>query len=114
MNLIAALQQSSVYPHAVAGIEMIETHISWVFLTGDFAYKLKKPVNFGFLDFSTLEKRRFYCQEEIRLNKRLAPELYVDVVALSEVGGRITINGEGNVIEYVVCMRQFFQDQQFD
>ena len=76
MRLIQSLLKQTAYPHSVSAIELIETHISWVLLTGQFVYKIKKAVQFDFLDFSTLEKRRFYCEEEWRLNRRFAPELY--------------------------------------
>ena len=76
-----ALSNPHVFPHPVTTLEIVETHISWVILTGEYVYKVKKPVNLGFLDFSSLEKRRFYCNEEIRLNQRLSPDLYVDVLA---------------------------------
>ena len=65
--------QPAAYPGSVSRIELLETHISWVFLAGDFAYKLKKPVDLGFVNFSTLERRRHFCDEELRLNRRLAP-----------------------------------------
>jgi uncharacterized protein len=74
-RLIQSLQKPQIFDHSTDGFELVETHISYVLLAGPFAYKFKKPVNFGFLDFTTLEKRRFYCEEELRLNKRLAPEL---------------------------------------
>ena len=78
--LIAALQNPALYPHPVDGLQVIETHISWVLLTGPFAYKIKKPVNFGFLDFTSLEQRQHFCGEELRLNQRLTRDLYQDVV----------------------------------
>ena len=90
---------------------MIETHISWVLLTGEYAYKIKKPVNLGFLDFSTLAKRQHFCQEEMRLNGRLAPELYLQVVRITGSEKAPEINGDGPVIEYAVKMRQFPQQQ---
>ena len=71
-ELISSLLKPDVYDHPVTDIELIETHISWVILTGAYAYKIKKPINLGFLDFSTLEKRLFCCNEELRLNSRLA------------------------------------------
>ena len=74
-SIICALQNPAAYPHPVADIRLFETHISWVLLTGEFVYKIKKPVDFGFLDFSTLEKRHFYCEEELRLDRRLAPQI---------------------------------------
>ncbi len=85
---IRALLAPAAYPHAADSVELIETHISWVLLAGDFAYKLKKPVDFGFLDFSTLDKRRFYCEEELRLNRRLAPDVYLEVLPLAGVRRR--------------------------
>lgn len=112
--LITALQQADLYPHPVYGFELIETHISWVLLTGIYAYKLKKPVNFGFLDFSTLELRRHYCQKELRLNKRLAGEYYIEVVAITGTPEHPTLNGSSPVIDYAVKMRQFPQAAQFD
>src|SRR5512139_627549 len=81
--LIKNLQQPRCYTHPVTEIQLLETHISWVLLTGLYAYKIKKPLNLGFLDFSTLERRRQCCAEEVRLNRRLAPQLYLDVVAIS-------------------------------
>jgi aminoglycoside phosphotransferase family enzyme/adenylate kinase family enzyme len=90
---------------------MVETHISIVLLTGTYAYKFKKPVNFGFLDFSTLAKRKHFCAEELRLNRRLAPELYLEVVSIS-AGPHFGADGE--VIEYAVRMREFEQASQFD
>ncbi|MDO6420085.1 AAA family ATPase [Amphritea sp. 2_MG-2023] len=81
-ELITALSNSSHYPHPTHDIRVIETHISWVILTGEVAYKIKKPVNFGFLDFTSLESRKHYCSEELRLNQRLAPDIYQQVVAI--------------------------------
>src|ERR1044072_8725271 len=78
--VIAALRDPAVYPHPVDRVELVETHISWVFLTGDRVYKVKKPVDLGFLDFTTLERRRFFCEEEVRLNRRLTHEVYLGVV----------------------------------
>ncbi|GMR18562.1 MAG: bifunctional aminoglycoside phosphotransferase/ATP-binding protein [Gammaproteobacteria bacterium] len=103
-----------VYDHSVESIELIETHISWVLLTGNFAYKIKKPVNFGFLDFSTLEKRHTYCEQELRLNRRLAPAIYVDVVAISGSQDKPVISAKGEGFEYAVKMVQFPQSSQLD
>ncbi|MBW2658370.1 MAG: AAA family ATPase [Deltaproteobacteria bacterium] len=114
MLLIEGLQDSSLFDHPVTGFEVIETHISWVLLTGQYVYKIKKPVNFGFLDFSTLEKRHFYCREELRLNRRMAPGLYLDVVAICGSRERPELTGPGPAIEYAVKMRQFPQSAQFD
>jgi aminoglycoside phosphotransferase family enzyme/predicted kinase len=94
--------------------ELVETHISWVILSGSHAYKIKKPVNFGFLDFSTLAARERFCREEIRLNRRLAPDLYLDVVSITESGSGPQLNGNGQVLEYAVRMRRFDQSAQLD
>ena len=105
--LIKALSEASAYPHEVTAVSIIETHISWVLLTGQYAYKIKKPVNFGFLDFSTLEKRRFFCYEELRLNRRLAADLYLDVVPVTGTPDQPKMGGAGEAIEYAVKMIQF-------
>jgi aminoglycoside phosphotransferase family enzyme/predicted kinase len=89
---------------------MKETHISWVFLTGKHAYKVKKPVNYGFLDFSTLEKRRHFCEQELRLNKRLCKDIYLAVLPITESNGIIKIGGRGKVIDYALKMKQLPQD----
>ncbi|HXX13115.1 MAG TPA: AAA family ATPase [Burkholderiales bacterium] len=108
-DLIRALLDPACYPHSVRKVEHIETHISDVLLTGAYAYKLKKPLDLGFLDFSTLEKRRLYCEEELRLNRRLAPDLYLEVVPLTGQPTAPRIGGEGEPFEYAVKMRQFDQ-----
>ena len=111
--LITAMLDPAWYPHPVDHCELIETHISWVILTGKFAYKLKKPLDLGFLDFSSLEKRRHCCHEELRLNGRLAPAIYLEVVA---IGGtpQAPRYGVEPAIEYAVRMRQFDGDAQLD
>nr|WP_305906820.1 hypothetical protein [Methylomarinum sp. Ch1-1]MDP4519527.1 hypothetical protein [Methylomarinum sp. Ch1-1] len=113
-TLIRSLQNPELYPHPIVRFSLIETHISWVLLTGSYAYKIKKPLNLGFLDFSTLEKRRHFCQEELRLNGRLAPDIYLEVVAIGGGEERPQLNSEGPAIEYAVKMRQFEPDQTFD
>lgn len=113
-QLIAALQRPDRFPHPVDGFTVLETHISYVLLTGPFAYKFKKPVDLGFLDFSTLEKRRFYCHEELRLNRRLAPELYEAVVGITGSPDQPVLEGAGIPIEYAVRMRQFAADARLD
>jgi aminoglycoside phosphotransferase family enzyme/adenylate kinase family enzyme len=106
-KLINALLTPEAYSHPVDSIELLQTHISWIILTGDFAYKIKKPVNFGFLDFSSLQKRRHFCEEELRLNHRYAAELYLDVVTINGSEDQPRINGDGAVLEYAVKMQQF-------
>lgn len=103
-----------VFEHPVGHLELIETHISWVILTGEFAYKIKKPVNFGFLDFSTLDKRHLYCDQELQLNRRLAPEIYIEVVPITESQSSLLLSGDGEIIEYAVKMKQFPQSAQLD
>jgi aminoglycoside phosphotransferase family enzyme/predicted kinase len=106
--LIAALQRPGAYPHAVGEpIRVAETHISWVVLTGEFAYKVKKPVKLSFLDYSTLERRHRLCEEELRLNRRLAPDLYLGVSAIGGSPGTPRVDGTGPALEYAVRMRQF-------
>ena len=109
-RLIRALSNPAVFGDETTSVVVIETHISWVLLTGRFAYKIKKPVNLGFLDFSTLDKRRRYCEEELRLNRRLAPEIYLDVVPVSGTVESPRLAGDGEPIEFAVKMRQFPQE----
>ena len=111
---ITSMLRAEVYDHPVKHIELIETHISAVILTGDFVYKIKKPVNFGFLDFSTLEKRHTCCMEELRLNSRMAPEIYLDVVTITGTPESPVIGASGKAIEYAVKMAQFPQSAQLD
>lgn len=112
--LIAQLMHPEAYPHPATPVTQIETHISHVFLAGDFAYKLKKPLDLGFLDFSTLEKRQFCCEEELRINQRLAADLYLDVVAITGTPESPRIGGTGPVLEYAVKMRRFPQEALLD
>ncbi len=100
------------YPHPVDRVRLIETHISWVFLAGEYAYKLKKPVNLGFLDFSTLKRREHCCREEVRLNRRLAPDIYLGVVPIA--GSPPRVEGEGPVLEWAVKMRAFPAEATLD
>jgi len=112
---IAALLKAGSFEHPVDDIKLVETHISWVILTGQFAYKIKKPVNLGFVDFSLLEKRRFYCEEEVRLNRRLAPEIYLETVPVTHSPGKPPLmNGKGKAIEYAVKMMLFPWEAQLD
>ena len=113
-TLIAALLNPGAYDHPVGTIELIETHISWVLLTGDFAYRIKKPVDLGFVDFSTLAKRQHFCAEEVRLNRRLAPEFYLGVMPLTGSPDAPRFGGDGDTIEYAVKMRQFSPSAQLD
>ncbi|HED40780.1 MAG TPA: hypothetical protein ENJ13_10170, partial [Chromatiales bacterium] len=113
-TLITALQNRAIYDHTVSEFELIETHCAWVLLTGEYAYKIKKPLNLGFLDFSTVAKRRHVCEEELRLNRRLAAPLYLEVVAITGSQEAPQLNGQGKVIEYAIKMRQFERGMTFD
>lgn len=113
-QLILAIKARTGFGHPVGDMEIVETHISYVLLTGSYAYKFKKPLNLGFLDFSTLEKRKFYCEEELRLNRRLAPELYLSVVAVTGDKQQPQLNGKGAIIEYAVKMVQFPRNEELD
>jgi len=113
-RILAALREPQSYPRRADRVETIETHISRVFLAGDYAYKVKKPVALGFLDFSTLEARRFYCEEELRLNRRTAPDLYLGVVPITDGPGGVRVGGEGEPVEYALEMRRFPQEALAD
>jgi aminoglycoside phosphotransferase family enzyme len=97
------------YPEETGKIELIQTHISFVFLTQNYVYKVKKPVNFGFLDFSTLEKRHLYCEKELNLNRRLCPEIYLEVVSISQ-SKTLKIKGDGKIVEYALKMKRLPQE----
>ncbi|MFO1428823.1 MAG: AAA family ATPase [Candidatus Competibacteraceae bacterium] len=113
--LIAALANPTCYPHPVGSVQHLETHISHILLAGDYAYKIKKPLNLGFLDFTSLERRRRYCYEEIRLNRRLAPQLYLDCIPLSGSLENPVLGGDpANALEYAVKMRRFSQAALLD
>jgi aminoglycoside phosphotransferase family enzyme/predicted kinase len=103
-RLIAALSQPRAYPEAVDAVEVRQTHISVALLAGRWVYKIKKPLRLAFLDYSSLEQRRRYCEEEVRINRRLAPEVYVGVVGVAESGGVVRVEGPGAVVEWAVKM----------
>ncbi len=109
--LIQGLLRPEAFDHPIEELHCRQTHISWIILTGSYAYKIKKPVDFGFLDFTTLEKRRFYCHEELRLNRRLAPQLYLQVCTVTGTLEAPRMNGEGDILEYAVQMRQFKEQE---
>lgn len=105
------LLELSAYPEQTKKVELVQTHISLVFITDNFVYKVKKPVNFGFLDFSSLEKRKYYCQQEVMLNKRLSPEIYLSVVPVVDKNGRFVFGEEGNIVDYAVKMERIPTDR---
>ncbi len=107
--IVDALLTPEAYPEDTEKIELIQTHISFVFLTEKYVYKVKKPVNFGFLDFSTLQKRRFFCEKELELNRRLCPEIYLKVVPINK-SKTIKIEGSGETVEYALKMKRMPQE----
>ncbi len=109
--ILAAMRQPDTYPHATTAFEYHETHLSWVFLAGNFAYKLKKPIAVGFVDFSTVERRAAACMEEVRLNRQLCPTLYLGVTDLVLRGPQLHLGGRGQPIEPVVKMRRLPSEQ---
>jgi aminoglycoside phosphotransferase family enzyme len=112
--LVKALLKPEIYPHSPKKVELVQTQMSFLFLTGDYAYKVKKPVDLGYLDYTTLEKRRFFCQQEIELNRRLCPEIYLEVVPIVSSQGQIRLGGGGEAIEYAVKMKQLPAERMMD
>jgi len=109
-QIVEALMKPEAYEEEAEQIELKQTHISWVFLTGKFVYKVKKAVDFGFLDFSTLEKRRFFCEKELELNRRLCGDMYLEVVPINK-SDVIKIGGEGETVEYAVKMKRMPEEK---
>ncbi|MFQ6111333.1 MAG: AAA family ATPase [Nitrospinota bacterium] len=105
-DIVRALSDPAAYPEPTQRVELIQTHISHVFLTENFAYKLKKPVNLGFLDYTTPERREHFCRRELELNRRLAPGVYLEVVPVRRDGGRLRLGGRGEVVDWAVKMRR--------
>lgn len=113
-QLIQSLSTPTAFPHPTGQIELRQTHMSLVFLAGPFAYKIKKPVNLGFADFSTLELRKHFCHEEVRLNRRLAPKVYLGAVPITSDGAGLSVEGRGNVVEWAVKMRRVPQEASLE
>lgn len=112
---VAFLEQPRAYPHPVTNVEVKETHMSWVFLAGDLVYKLKKPVVYRFLDFRLLEARFENCREEVRLNQRLAGDIYVGIEPLVlNKDGQMQVGGKGQVIEWMVKMKRIREEDLLD
>jgi hypothetical protein len=114
LALQRAMMEPGFYPHRPERVEMRQTHASWVFLVGDLAYKIKKPVRFPFLDYASLEKRKHFCEEENRINQRLAPGVYLGVVPIYQRGEGFCLGPSGKVVEYAVLMRRLKQDRMLD
>ena len=113
-SAVRALLESQAYPHKPQKIELVQTQMSFILLTGEYVYKIKKPVNLGYLDYTTLEKRHFFCQQELKLNRRLCPGAYLAVVPIVEERSELRIEGRGKAIEYAVKMKQLPQDRMMD
>ena len=109
-ELVKALLDPEAYPEPPHRIELAQTQMSFVFITGDYVYKVKKPVDLGYLDYTTLDKRRFYCQREIELNRRLCPDIYLAVLPITRQKDCISVDGQGKTIEYAVKMRRLPQE----
>lgn len=111
---LRSLLRPDAYPHPVTRVDLVETNVSWVLLTGELAYKIKRPVHLPFVDLRDPERRAFFCAEEIRLNRRFAPELYLDVCEVVAADGGARIGGAGPVLDHAVRMRQFPREQELD
>lgn len=110
-KLVEAMFRPKFYPYRPEQVELIQTHISYIFIAGDYVYKVKKAVDFGFLDFTILDKRKYYCNEELRLNRRLAPKVYFEVVEIGEdAGGNIVLGIKDRIVEYAVKMLKIPQE----
>jgi aminoglycoside phosphotransferase family enzyme len=109
-QVVEALMRPEAYDEDPGSIELVQTHISFVFLTKRFVYKVKKAVDFGFLDFTTLEKRRFFCEKELELNRRLCGDMYLEVVPINK-SDAIKIKGAGETVEYAVKMKRMPQER---
>lgn len=111
---VAFLSRASAYPHPTDGVAARETHMSWVFLTQNRVYKLKKPVRFPYLDFSTLARREAACRAEVRLNRELAPDVYLGVVPLTLQTAGLALGGEGTAVDWLVVMRRLDENQTLE
>jgi aminoglycoside phosphotransferase family enzyme/predicted kinase len=113
-SLLEALSNPQFYPDKPSRVDYLQTHISMIFLTGKYVYKIKKPVDLGFVDYTTLDKRRYFCYQELELNRRLSPGIYLEVIPLTENNGHIQLNGDGEIIDYALKMKQLPQDRMLD
>jgi aminoglycoside phosphotransferase family enzyme/predicted kinase len=113
-ELVQVLLDPKTYPEIPGSVQLMQTQMSFVFIAGDYVYKVKKPVNLGYLDYTTLEKRRYFCQREVELNRRLCPDAYLGVVPIVKARGKINLGGRGKVVEYAVKMRYLPQDRMMN
>ncbi|MBN2539043.1 MAG: phosphotransferase [Deltaproteobacteria bacterium] len=111
-NLVESMMRPEFYPHKPDTVELLQTHISFIFIAGDLVYKIKKAVDFGFLDFTTLEKRKYYCEQEVVLNRRFAPDVYIGVIEITEDERKnLRPGGEGGIVEYAVKMKKIPEEK---
>jgi uncharacterized protein len=110
-RLLKSLLMSDAYPEPTKSVRLLQTHVSFLFITDNYVYKIKKPVDLGFLNFTSIDRRRFYCNEEVRLNRRLCPEIYLGVVEVLESASGATFTGEGKVIDYAVKMKKLPEER---
>lgn len=113
-ELIGALLDPRIYPGTTKQVELLQTQMSYVLLAGEYVYKVKKPVDLGYLDYTTLEKRLYFCRKEVELNRRLCADAYLGVVPITAEKGRYVIGGKGEAQEYAVKMRRLPQDKMMD
>ncbi len=113
-ELVRAMLTPEAYPESPEKIELMQTQMSFIFLAGEYVYKVKKPVDLGYLDYTTLENRLFFCQKEVELNRRLCPDTYLGVLPITQSGKHISIGGKGKIIEYAVKMRYLPQERMMD
>lgn len=111
---VEALLKPQAYSHGPQKIELVQTQMSFVFLAGEYVYKIKKPVNLGYLDYTTLEKRHYFCQQELELNRRLCPDAYLAVVPIVEEDDGLHMEGQGEAVEYAVKMRRLPPNRMMD
>ncbi len=111
---LESLRKPAAYPEPTRSVDLVQTHVSFLFMTDNYVYKIKKPVDFGFLNFLTLDRRRFYCNEEVRLNRRLCPDMYLGVVEVRESSTGATFCGKGEIIDYAVKMKRLPADRMLD
>lgn len=113
-SAVRAMLDPSIYPHVVASVSLLQTQISFIFLTGTYVYKIKKPVDLGYLDYTTLAKREYFCHQELKLNSRLSSSVYLEVVPIVRQNNHISLGGTGEVVEHAVKMRQLPSDRMMD
>ncbi len=113
-QIIQAMLKPETYPEPPAKVDLMQTQMSFVLIAGNFVYKIKKPVDLGYLDYTTLEKRKFFCDKEVELNRRLCPDTYLGVIPITKTGKKFMTGGEGEPVEYAVKMRYLPQDRMMN